>query len=198
MIAIVDYGLGNLRSVAKACEAAGFNAEVTSEKERISKASHVILPGVGAAESAISCLKKEDLWDFVIGEAKSGKPFLGICLGMQLLFDESLENGRHKCLGLIPGVVRPFDASRMRVPHIGWNKLEVVADDPIMLPGYVYFVHSYFASDVPDDMVSAVSDYNGKFVASVRNNNIFGAQFHPEKSGDMGLEIIKRFGGLEF
>lgn len=197
MIAIIDYGMGNLRSVQKACEYVGCEAVITAQAREIERASHVILPGVGAAEAAVHSLRASGLWEVARAQALAGKPFLGICLGMQLLFDESLENGRHPGLGLIPGCVTPFDAGVLRVPHIGWNSLEVTRPNALIPEegGYVYFVHSYFAAQVPEEFVTARSDYGGAFVAAVQRGNLFGLQFHPEKSGETGLAMIKKFGG---
>lgn len=200
MIAIIDYGMGNLRSVQKACEYAGFVAKVTDEKRDIRTASHIILPGVGAARDAIAALRNRDLWDTVVMQARSGKPFLGICLGMQLLFDVSMENGENECLGLIPGKVVPFDVPGLRVPQIGWNSLQVRENPLFSAKGpekYVYFVHSYYAAQVPEEYVIATADYGGAFVAAVQRGNLFGTQFHPEKSGETGIEMIRRFGGMK-
>jgi len=198
MIAIVDYGMGNLRSVEKACQFVGCKAQITSDKKQIEAASHVILPGVGAVRDALENLKKRDLWDTVIRAAKSGRPFLGICLGMQMLFEESLENGRYGCLGLIPGRVVPFRVEGLKVPHMGWNNLKI-KDNPLFCgerERYVYFVHSYYASEVPAENIIAASEYGHVFTAAVQKGNIFGTQFHPEKSGDIGIEMIKNFGGM--
>jgi glutamine amidotransferase len=198
-IAVIDYGMGNLRSVQKACEYAGFETVVTSKRDDILQASHVILPGVGAMRDALGNLHKRELYDTVIEVAKSGRPFLGICLGMQMLFDESLENGRFPCLGLVPGRVVPFRAAGLRVPHMGWNSLKIV-DNPLFTQGihdkYVYFVHSYHAAEVSGGDIIATSDYGYPFTAAVRRDNIFGTQFHPEKSGELGIDMIRRFGGL--
>lgn len=199
MIAIIDYGMGNLRSVQKACQYVGYDAEVTSDAEKIKSASHLILPGVGAARDAIENLKKKELWQLIIDQANSGKPFLGICLGMQLLFDQSLENGENNCLGLVGGRVVPFETD-LRVPHIGWNDL-TLRDSPIFkgLPEkpYVFFVHSYHAAEVAQENIIAASDYGYEFTAAVQKDNVFGTQFHPEKSGELGVSIIKNFGGLK-
>ncbi len=200
MIAIVDYGMGNLRSVEKACEYVGYDARITSDKNEIQGASHVILPGVGAVRDALENLKKRDLWDTVIWAARSGKPFLGICLGMQMLFDESLENGRYPCLGLIKGRVVPFQVEGLRVPHIGWNNLKI-RDNPLFTDDgsekYVYFVQSYHAAEVEPENIIATSTYGYEFTAAVRTGNRFGTQFHPETSGDIGITMIKKFGGIK-
>ncbi len=198
MIAIIDYGMGNIASVSKACAYFGYSAKVTSNKKEIADASHIILPGVGAARDAVAHLKQRELFDFVIAQARTGKPFLGICLGMQLLLNKSYEDGEHECLGLVPGEVIPFKKSSLRIPHMGWNDIKI-KKNPIITQdnAYVYFVHSYHASGVPEENVIATCDYAETFTAAVRNENIFGTQFHPEKSGDVGLNMIKNFGGLK-
>ena len=200
MIAVIDYGMGNLRSVEKAFASLGFAVTVTSEKAKLRDASHLVLPGVGAIADAISNLNRLGLKEEIIREANSGKPFLGICLGMQLLFDRSLENGDYQALSLIPGVVKPFDLADKRIPHMGWNTLEEI-DNPVFHPGekekYVYFVHSYHAADVPQENVIARTNYGYDFVSAVRRDNIYGLQFHPEKSGETGLDMLKNFGGLQ-
>ena len=199
MIAIIDYGMGNLRSVQKACEYVGYDARITADKQTIRDASHVILPGVGAARDALQNLRERGLFDEAIRAAESGKPFLGICLGMQLLFDRSLENGEHECLGLVPGEVVPFRVNGLRVPHMGWNSLQI-RNNPLFSreesETYVYFVHSYHAQGVEEGDIIATCDYGYPFTAAVRRGNVFGTQFHPEKSGDTGIAMIKNFGGL--
>lgn len=199
MIAIIDYGMGNLRSVQKACEYVGYDARITADKQTIRDASHVILPGVGAARDALQNLRDRGLFDEAIRAAESGKPFLGICLGMQLLFDRSLENGEHECLGLVPGEVVPFRVNGLRVPHMGWNSLQI-RNNPLFSreesETYVYFVHSYHAQGVEEGDIIATCEYGYPFTAAVRRGNVFGTQFHPEKSGDTGIAMIKNFGGL--
>ncbi len=197
MIAIIDYGMGNIASVSKACAYWGYDVTVTDDRNKIADASHIILPGVGAARDAVARLKEKELFDFVVAQAKTGKPFLGICLGMQLLFERSFEDGEHECLNLVPGEVVPFKLEGMRIPHMGWNDIDVTENDLIKGSGQdVYFVHSYYASGVPHENVIATCEYGIRFTAAVRNGNIYGAQFHPEKSGDVGLNIIKNFGGM--
>jgi glutamine amidotransferase len=201
MIAIVDYGMGNLRSVQKAFEFTGFDAVVTDDKRVLDDASHIVLPGVGAIADAIKNLRARGLDEEMIRQTKSGKPFLGICLGMQLLFDVSYENGEYGCLGLIPGAVRLFElkGTGLKVPHMGWNSL-IAKECDLWGKGangaYVYFVHSYHAADVPEENVAARCGYGYDFVCGVMKDNIFGLQFHPEKSGDTGLAMIKKFGGM--
>ncbi len=194
MIAIVDYGMGNLRSVQKALEHLGFVALVTDDARRIADASHIVLPGVGAFADAAENLSRSGLDGAVINEVAKGKPFLGICLGMQLLFERSYENGVTAGLSLVPGEVVPFNVSGLKVPHMGWNDL-CARDNPLITgTPYVYFVHSYHASGVPEDNIIAETDYGYRFTAAVRKDNVFGFQFHPEKSGDAGLAMLKRFG----
>ena len=199
MIAIIDYGIGNLRSVQKAFEFLGFDALITDNKQQLIDASHIVLPGVGAFADAADCFEKSGMRDTMLSEVSKGKPLLGICLGMQLLFDKSYENGEYTGLGLVPGAVIPFEVNNLKVPHMGWNNL-VARDNELFDSGedhYVYFVHSYHASDVPDEYIIAEADYGYRFTAAVCKNNIFGLQFHPEKSGDTGLDILRRFGGLK-
>ena len=199
MIAIVDYGMGNLRSVQKALEIQGFEAAVTRDKNCIRDAGHIILPGVGAIADAMKNLETTGLIDVLLAEIKKGKPFLGICLGMQMLFDKSYENGEFRCLGLIAGEVVPFQVD-LWVPHIGWNSLAIrkntILGDPAENP-YVYFVHSYHGKCKNNEDIAATTSYGYDFASAVEKDNVFGAQFHPEKSGDTGLRILKKFGGLK-
>ncbi len=199
MIAIIDYGMGNLRSVQKAFEFMGFNAHITDNKKLLEEASHIVLPGVGAFADAIRSLNDSGACDAIKREIKKGKPFLGICLGMQLLFEKSFENGEHEGLGLIPGTVVPFAGERLKVPHMGWNSL--LNCKSALLSGmggsYAYFVHSYIAKGVPEENIAAWTDYSGRFPAAVNKENIYGLQFHPEKSDETGLLILRRFGGLK-
>lgn len=199
MIAIIDYGIGNLRSVQKALEFLGFDARVTDHKQDLIDASHIVLPGVGAFADAADCFEKSGMKQTMLDEVKMGKPLLGICLGMQLLLEKSYENGEYTGLGLVPGAVVPFEVENLKVPHMGWNNL--IARDNALFDSsedkYVYFVHSYHASDVPEDYIIAEADYGYRFTAAVRKDNIFGLQFHPEKSGDTGLDMLRRFGGLK-
>jgi len=199
MIAIIDYGMGNLRSVQKALEYLGFDARITDSKQDLKDASHIILPGVGAFADAIDCLNRSGMRQTMLDEVAKGKPFLGICLGMQLLFGKSYENGKYDGLSLVPGEVVPFHVSGLKVPHMGWNNI-IARDNPLFDAGdgqYVYFVHSYHAAGVPDEFIIAEADYGYRFTAAVRKDNIFGLQFHPEKSGDTGIAMLRRFGGLK-
>jgi glutamine amidotransferase len=198
MIAVVDYGMGNLRSVQKAFEFLGYEAKITSDKSGIKDASHVVVPGVGAFRDAMENLGRCGLTEEILKAARSGKPFLGICLGMQILFDKGREFGEYEGLGLIPGEVVPFDVCDLKVPHMGWNTV-VPFENPLIGPGeekYVYFVHSYHPANVPKENILAVTEYGYPFVSAVMKGNIFGLQFHPEKSGDTGLAILKNFAEL--
>lgn len=198
MIAIIDYGMGNLRSVEKAFEYLGFKAEITNEAEKIKNASKVVLPGVGAFADAISTLKEKHLDEAIYKAVEDKKPFLGICLGMQLIFDKSYENGEYEGLKLINGEIRRFE-NNVKVPHIGWNDLNIKMRSPLFdgLPEnpYVYFVHSYYLkTNAP--VISATTFYGHEVQVAVQKDNIFALQFHPEKSGETGLKILKNFGGL--
>ncbi len=198
MMTIIDYGMGNLRSVQKACEFLGFSAEISSDPETIQNASQLILPGVGAFGDAMKHLSERGLVGIIREKANGGTPFLGICLGMQLLFDRSLEYGETEGLKLVPGDVVEFVLPGLKVPHMGWNSLNA-RKNPLFDAGndqFVYFVHSYYAAGVPDENVIATSDYGINFVAAVQKDNVFGLQFHPEKSGDVGLGMLKRFAEL--
>jgi imidazole glycerol-phosphate synthase subunit HisH len=201
MIAIIDYGMGNLRSVQKALEKVGSSAVITSDPAQVAAADKVVLPGVGAFEDAISELHRLNLDRPVLDAVHSGKPFLGICLGLQLLFDVSFENGRHKGLGVVPGEVVRFELPKdFSVPHMGWNQLNIRKPTPL-LDGlgdgtYVYFVHSYYV--VPEDksVVAAETDYGGPFCSMIAFDNVYATQFHPEKSQSDGLRILKNFAEL--
>lgn len=203
MIAIVDYGVGNLRSVQKALEHVGAAAVVSGDPAALDAARGVVLPGVGAFGDGMANLRARGLVEPLLRHAEAGKPLLGICLGMQLLFDESEEMGRHRGLGLLPGRVVRFPASGLKVPHIGWNQLrntqhtirstsrELLADVPD--GAYAYFVHSYYP--VPDEAsdVLATTEYGVEFASVVGRERVWGAQFHPEKSQEVGLQILANF-----
>lgn len=199
MIAIVDYGMGNLRSVQKAFEYLGYDAAITDQGKALENASHIVLPGVGAFRDAIAALKAKDLDGMIKKEVAEGKPFLGICLGMQMLFDRSSEDGEYEGLGLIGGEVVRFDTD-LKIPHIGWNTLyynkRTALFDGID-DNYFYFVHSYHAAKVSNEDVETTCVYGYEFVASVNRDNIWGVQFHPEKSGDTGLKVLKNFGAIK-
>ncbi len=199
MIAIVDYGCGNLFSLTSSVNALGLDTCVTGDAEKIKSAERIILPGVGAFEDAINKLKNSGLADVLIDEAKKGKPILGICLGMQLLFEKSYEYGVHEGLGLIKGEICPFNGDidkSLKIPHMGWNKLKFVKESPIFKyiseGDYMYFVHSYYGKNCSESLL-AVSEYDVDVPAVVNNKNIYGMQFHPEKSGEKGLLLLKAF-----
>lgn len=199
MIAIIDYGVGNLFSLSSSLKAVGADVIVTGNKEDIINADKLILPGVGAFEDAANKLFSSGLADIVIEQAASGKPLMGICLGMQMLFEKSFEYGEHKGLGLIKGNVVSMVGripDELNIPHIGWNALNFKKNSPLFKyindGDCVYFVHSYYACDC-DESVTATSEYGAEITACVEKNNIFGCQFHPEKSGDVGLKILKAF-----
>ncbi len=199
MIAIIDYGMGNLRSVSKAFEAVGYQAVVTRDVAAIKNASHVVLPGVGAFGDCMANLEHYDLIDSVRATIQSGKPFLGICLGLQLLFTESEEFGTHKGLDIIPGRVRRFAADPvLKVPHMGWNQVDVQRACPLFkgIPSGAnwYFVHSYFVEPVNKEIVATTTTYGIPFVSSIWKDNVVACQFHPEKSQAVGLQLIKNFG----
>ncbi len=198
MIAVIDYGMGNLRSVQKAFEFLGYEATITSHKQDIESASHVVLPGVGAFKDAMDNLKASNLIPSIEKTVQEGKPFLGICLGMQLLFEKGYEFGLHRGLGVIPGEVVAFDVPGLKVPHMGWNTLKTRQNPLISSDNdqFVYFVHTYHAANVPEENILSVTEYGYPFVSAVMKGNIFGLQFHPEKSGNVGLGILKNFGGL--
>ena len=199
MIAIVDYGVGNLFSLVSSFRAIGVEAKLTSDRREIEQADKILLPGVGAFEDASKKLFASGLAEVVVAEAKKGKPILGICLGMQLLFEKSYEYGEYAGLGLIKGEIRPISdvvPKGYKIPHIGWNKLDITKENELFryLVGgnYVYFVHSYYAADCEDNVI-ATTEYGGILTAAVANKNVYGCQFHPEKSGEVGLKILKAF-----
>ena len=199
MVVIVDYGVGNLFSLISSFKAIGVDAVATGDKAIIESADKIILPGVGAFEDASKKLFDSGLAQVVIDQAKKGKPIMGICLGMQLLFDCSYEYGVHKGLGLIKGQVKPIGEvipNDYKIPHIGWNALDFKGKSPIFKylnqGDFVYFVHSYYATDC-DESVIATAEYGANLTAAVQNGNVFGCQFHPEKSGEVGLKILKAF-----
>lgn len=199
MIAIIDYGMGNLRSVHKAFEAVGHQAVVTRDVATIKDASHVVLPGVGAFGDCMANLERYGLIDSVRATIQSGKPFLGICLGLQLLFTESEEFGTHKGLDIIPGKVRRFAHDPLlKVPHMGWNQVDVWRNCPVFagIPtgSNWYFVHSYFVDPVDQQIAATTTTYGIPFVSSIWKDNVVACQFHPEKSQAVGLQLIKNFG----
>ena len=200
MVAIVDYGVGNLFSLRSSLAAVGAEVVVTSDIEVLKNADQVILPGVGAFEDAARKLRESGLSEELISLAESGKPFLGICLGMQMLFRKSFEYGEHPGLALINGNIRPIEdviPKEYKIPHIGWNALNMKGEKSPLFKyisdgDFVYFVHSYYAAEC-DEAVIATSEYGAELTAAVAKGNVFGCQFHPEKSGKVGLAILKAF-----
>jgi len=199
MIAIIDYGMGNLRSVQRAFEYVGAEAIVTAHRETIEAASAVVLPGVGAFGKAMSNLERAGLTDVIRQAIAQGRPFLGICLGLQLLFEESDEIGQHRGLSVFDGKVKRFEVG-LKVPQIGWNQihiqqasslLEGVADG-----SYAYFVHSYYVAPADPEIVLAITDYEIDYASIIGQDNVFGIQFHPEKSQAVGLRILRNFTAL--
>lgn len=201
MLTIIDYGMGNLRSVQKAFEHQGFPARITSDPADVAKADRLILPGVGAFRDAIKALANGNFIDPIKDHIAADKPFLGICLGLQLLFDVSYEDGEYEGLGVIPGrVIRFEDSPDRKVPHMGWNQLEEQGE-PRILQGiprgsYFYFVHSYYVTPNDDSVVAARTDYGPHFVSMIERGNLFATQFHPEKSQAVGLKLLQNFAEL--
>lgn len=200
MIAIIDYGVGNLFSLTASLNSLGAEVVVTNKKEDIIAADRIILPGVGAFEDAIAKLRATGLVDTIISETEKGKPLLGICLGMQLLFEKSYEYGEHEGLSLVKGVVasiqEDLNDKTLKVPHIGWNSLQLKGEDPLFKyindGDYVYYVHSFYGRDCVENTI-ATSNYDITVTGAVRNGSVYGTQFHPEKSGKVGLKILKAF-----
>ncbi len=206
MIAIVDYGVGNLFSLNSSLRSIGADILVTSDAQKLRDAQKIILPGVGAFSDAAAKLRRDGLDQVVLEQAKAGKPLLGICLGMQILLDRSLEYGEHRGLGLIPGDVVPMAPVLPRgykVPHIGWNALQFPQDKPVS-PLFrhikegdcVYFVHSFYGTNCAEHTI-ATAEYGAQLTAAVAKDNVFGCQFHPEKSGAVGLKILQAFCEME-
>lgn len=195
-IAVIDYGAGNLTSVSKALELAGAEVSVTSEGKIIEKADGVVLPGVGSFGDAINRLRDRGLVPVLEDGFRKNKPFLGICLGFQMLFTESEEEGRHLGLNWFPGQVRKFRHG-LKIPQVGWNRVHKVKENPLLegVPdrSFFYFVHSYYVDSGEDGIVAARTDYGGDFVSMIRHGNIFAMQFHPEKSGDLGQLVLRNF-----
>ena len=197
MIAIIDYGVGNLFSVQSSFARVGAETVITSDKNVIRNADKIMLPGVGAFEAAAKKLKENGMGDLLKEEAAKGKPIMGICLGMQMLFERSFEYGCHEGLGLLKGDVVPMRGyvdETLKVPHIGWNALRFVKEHPLLKyckdGDFVYYVHSYYASNCEESLL-AVSEYSKDITAIVGKDNIVGCQFHPEKSGEVGLNILR-------
>ena len=203
MVAIVNYGVGNLFSLQSSFAAVGCDAVIAADKETLARADRIVLPGVGAFEDAAKKLRASGRADAVIAEVNKGKPLLGICLGMQLLFERSLEYGEHEGLGLLRGEVRPIAEvipKELKIPHIGWNALRFERTSPLFAGvkegDCVYFVHSFYATGCEDSLV-ATAEYGAPLTAAVAKGNVFGCQFHPEKSGDVGLAILRAFCEME-
>lgn len=203
MVAIVDYGVGNLFSLKSSFAAIGVEVVVTADPEVLKNAERIVLPGVGAFEDAAKKLRDSGLDKVLIELANNGKPLLGICLGMQMLFEKSYEYGEHEGLGLIKGAVKPIKGvipDDLKIPHIGWNPLIYKKETPMFKyineGDCVYFVHSFYAADC-DDSVVAMSEYGALLTAAVQNKNVFGCQFHPEKSGKVGLDILRAFSEIK-
>jgi len=199
LIAIIDYDMGNLRSVSKAFEKVGADSVITRDADVIAGASHMVLPGVGAFRDCMRNLVDYGLVAPIVKHIESGRPFLGICLGMQLLFEEGTAFGLHKGLGIIKGrVVRfPFAGGPLKVPHIGWNDVRIKKPSPL-LEGisdgtYFYFVHSYYCAPADAGVALTTTDYGGAFTSSIARDNVFACQFHPEKSQRAGLQVLKNF-----
>ena len=205
MIAVVDYGVGNLFSLSSSLASVGAHAVVTGDADAIRSAEKIILPGVGAFADAAKKLRESGLFSVIREEARGGKPLLGICLGMQLLFEKSYEFGEHDGLSLIPGAVRPIAEkipAGLKIPHIGWNALCFQKGGHplfqyIKIGDFVYFVHSYSAVDCEANTI-ATAEYGVPLTAAVARNNVIGCQFHPEKSGDVGLSILRAFCESDF
>ena len=200
MVGIIDYGVGNLFSLRSSFAAIGQQVVVSHDPEILRKADHILLPGVGAFEDAVRKLRQTHLDQMVYEAAREGKPLMGICLGMQMLFEKSFEYGEHQGLGLLKGQVVPM-AGRIpedfKIPHMGWNALNITKPDGKLFRNtkegaYVYFVHSYFASGC-DDSLAAQTEYGQWLTSAVERDNVFGCQFHPEKSGEVGLDILRAF-----
>ena len=199
MTVIVDYGVGNLFSLKSSLDRIGAKSRVSGDAAELCGADRIILPGVGAFGDAAEKLRESGMDELLRSQAANGKYILGICLGMQLLFDKSFEYGEHKGLSLIRGVVAPLEgdiSEKLKIPHMGWNKLDIVRDDPIfkyIKPGdYMYFVHSFYAKEC-DESLLASAEYCVNVPAVVKNGSVYGMQFHPEKSGAKGLALLKAF-----
>ena len=200
MVGIIDYGVGNLFSLRSSLAAIGQEVLVSSEPEVLQKADHILLPGVGAFEDAVQKLRSSGLDQMVYESVKASKPLMGICLGMQMLFEKSFEYGEHQGLGLLQGQVIPMAGllpENLKIPHMGWNALDITQPDGKLFANtkqgdHVYFVHSYFATGC-EDSLAARTEYGQWLTAAVEKDNVFGCQFHPEKSGEVGLDILRAF-----
>ena len=202
MVTVIDYGVGNVFSLMSSLRAVGEAAILTADPEKVRAAEKLLLPGVGAFGDAIAKLRSGGMDKAILEAVGRGVPLMGICLGMQLLFDESLEYGAHRGLGLIPGIVRPLEPEdkALKIPHMGWNALHLTQKSPLMKytreGEHVYFVHSYWADTQAENIV-ATAEYGMTVTAAVQRENVFGTQFHPEKSGEKGLAMLRAFCGME-
>lgn len=202
MIAIIDYQMGNLRSVQKGFERVGHAAAISDDLHTLGAADKLVLPGVGAFADAIAELRRRDLVPVINEAVAAGKPVLGICLGLQMLFDVSYEDGEHEGLGILPGEVRRFEVPpEYKVPHMGWNRVKYVRQPPLFagIPdeSFFYFVHSYYVAPRDEGVVAGTADYPDKFCAMIWRDNLFATQFHPEKSQETGLAVLKNFAELQ-
>lgn len=202
LLLIIDYGMGNLRSVQKAIERVGLDAPITDDPDAVRKADKIVLPGVGAFADAMNALHDKGLVEPIKESISAGKPFLGICLGLQMLFDESFEDGRHRGLGVLAGTVERFDPApagrpRLKVPHIGWNRIRIKSTAPVLdgVPDgvHMYFVHSYYVKPSDPGVIATETDYGLPFTSMVWRDNVFATQFHPEKSQAYGLRMLANF-----
>jgi glutamine amidotransferase len=203
MISILDYGMANLRSVQKGFEHVGARARIITEPEQIDEAEKLVLPGVGAFQDAVATLRQRNLDQAIRRHIQRGKPFLGICLGLQMLFDVGYEDGEHRGLGIFRGACVRFDVDEtmgLKVPHMGWNQLNIRRPSPILrdLPdgAGVYFVHGYYAAPQDDSLTATTTDYGRPFTSSIWQDNVMATQFHPEKSQKVGLQILSNFAAL--
>ena len=199
MIAVIDYGLGNLRSVSKALESIGAEVEVTNDSEKIARAKAIVLPGVGAFQRGMENIKRLDILPSILQSIKDGKPFLGICLGLQLLFSESQEHGLHKGMDIIKGRVKRFEPG-IKIPHMGWNQIKITNSKSqtkvfkgILDRSYFYFVHTYYVEPKDKETIVAITEYGNDFASIINKDNVWGVQFHPEKSAEIGLKFLENF-----
>jgi glutamine amidotransferase len=200
MIAIIDYGMGNLRSVEKGFQKVGMEVKVTSKPEDVERADAVVLPGVGAFKDCMKELNNLDLVGAVTDSLKKGRPYLGICLGLQVLFSESDEFGTCRGMDIFKGKVVRFENSDLKIPQMGWNQLNIKTDNPLFkgIPdkSYFYFVHSYYVAPDDKSIIATTTDYGVEFTSSVCTDNVYAVQFHPEKSQGLGLTLLKNFGDI--